>query len=100
MATFLHVRGMDPMVLHESFNKTRGKVNAARKMREDYRLGSRDKWMKNEQVSFKIELPDPNDDDNYIVGRAFFNIDDIICVLSDQEKDVVGEYTETDDDED
>jgi capsule polysaccharide export protein KpsE/RkpR len=87
MTTFLHVQGADIQLAEdESFNKARHRLNKAQRQLEDYRNGNIDgdsdgqKFDPYHQLSFKTSEG----------GRVSANVEKVIAITSDEEKDVGG----------
>lgn len=87
MTTFLHLQGADiGLAEDESFNKARHRLNRAQQQMIDYAEGNIDGESKDQKFQPFHELSFKTDNG----GRIAVNIDKVIAVSSDEEKDVGG----------
>lgn len=101
MATFLFVRGMDPVELapEELFNKVRHRANRAAKLVIDYENGNLDGETKGQKFEPSHLLTFKTVDEDGNVGRISILPEHYIGVGSDEEKDVGGGAEDEDDEE-
>lgn len=109
MAVTIIVKG-GSFDLHESekFDKVRHRLNEAKRTVIDYTEGNIDGKTKGNAnkgerdqrfrpfhtLSFKCVIPENEDDPDteYIIGRIAVDVDDVIGIMADTEKDVTGGF--------